>query len=208
MTGLAGRTIPTTTGSHARSASGYSHDPPLGFGKSLYGEGVSVMTLDEMRLPLYYLSGKVLLTTTFALSGGGEEDVDVDVSALAAREIPSLEQMWSTLRESGLMVLGTPVSGEFGADVVDDPQALRSQAHEAGISVPLTEIQVVGGDSPSQGVYSFARRELKDQHPDLIPDGLFHKLLFSRRGKLVGSFDADTDPELVLSHVVQELNTR
>ena len=73
-----------------------------------------------------------------------------------------------------------------------------------GVTLPLTEVADIG-EKPSS-IYRFVARELKEK-PELIPAGVFHRVLFSRRGKLVGSFDASVPTSDVLKHVIAELNT-
>lgn len=131
----------------------------------------------EGPLPLSRYAGKVILVVNTASKCG------------FAPQLSSLETLWSTYRDRGLVVIGVP-SGDFGGQELANAREIKTFcAMEFGVTFPLTVKTTVSGKN-AHPFYRWASRV----RPGSEPRWNFHKYLVGRDGHLAAVFPTAVDP--------------
>ncbi|TVR96744.1 MAG: glutathione peroxidase [Rhodospirillales bacterium] len=158
-------TLLATQGALADSRSHNAHD-------------FTFVGIDGTPLPLSDFSGKAVLVVNTASFCG------------FTRQYESLQGLWSTYRDRGLIVLGVP-SNDFGSQEPGDEAAIRDFCEVTfGIDFPLTaKVHVKGADA--HPFYRWAAGELG---AIAAPRWNFHKYLVAPDGRLVDWFSSVTPP--------------
>jgi glutathione peroxidase len=138
----------------------------------------SFVAIDGGPLPLSKFAGKaVLVVNTASFCGYTHQYAD-------------LQELWRHYRERGLVVLGVP-SNDFGAQEPGSSSEIKQFCEvNFDIDFPLTEKQIVSGES-AHPFYQWARQQLGR---DTAPQWNFHKYLVSPNGRLAAWFPTRVPP--------------
>ena len=135
-------------------------------------------TIDGADLPLSNFRGKALLIVNTASMCG------------FTPQYSSLQSLWDSYRDRGLVVLGVP-SDDFGGQELDTAAEVKSFCQiNYDIDFPMTDITHVKG--PTAHPYY---KWVADTHGGLaVPRWNFHKHLIDTNGNLVDWFVSTTGP--------------
>ena len=138
----------------------------------------SFTSIDGENLPLANFKGKVLLIVNTASMCG------------FSSQYRGLQDLWSSYRDRGLVVLGVP-SDDFGGQELDSAAEVKSFCTiNYNIDFPMTDIVHVKG-SAAHPYYKW----VSDAHGGLaVPRWNFHKHLIDTTGNLVDWFVSTTSP--------------
>ncbi|MBY0407987.1 MAG: glutathione peroxidase [Rickettsiales bacterium] len=139
----------------------------------------SFTTLDGQELPLSKYKNKAILVVNTASKCGFTPQYE------------GLEALYEAYKDRGLVIIGVP-SNDFGEQ---EPGSAKEIAEfcklNYGVSFPMTEKQVVTGDS-AHPFYKWIADELGF---GAAPKWNFHKYLIDAEGKPVDFFLSTTSPE-------------
>jgi glutathione peroxidase len=139
--------------------------------------GFSFAGLDGRNIRLVEHAGKpILIVNTASLCG-------------YTPQYAGLQELWSRLRERGLLIIGVP-SNDFGGQEPGGSAEILKTAHEEyGVTFPLASKADVRGPS-AHPFYRWAALE----RPREAPRWNFHKYLIGREGRIAASFPPTVEP--------------
>lgn len=134
-------------------------------------------TAEGKPLRLADFAGKVILIVNTASRCG------------FATQLNTLETLWSTYKDRGLMVIGVP-SGDFGnQELASNAEIKTFCAFNFGVTFPLAVKTSVRGPD-AHPFYRWAA----EQRPRDVPSWNFHKYLIDRDGQIAAVFPTSVDP--------------
>jgi glutathione peroxidase len=139
--------------------------------------GFSFKGLDGRDIRLAEHAGKpILIVNTASLCG-------------YTPQYAGLQQLWTRLRERGLLIVGVPSNDFGGQEPGGSTEIMKTAHHEYGVSFPLAEkVTVKGADA--HPFYRWAALE----RPGESPRWNFHKYLIGREGRIAASFPQTIEP--------------
>ena len=139
--------------------------------------GFSFKGLDGRDIRLAEHAGKpILIVNTASLCG-------------YTPQYAGLQQLWTRLRERGLLIVGVPSNDFGGQEPGGSTEIMKTAHHEYGVSFPLAEkVAVKGADA--HPFYRWAALE----RPGESPRWNFHKYLIGREGRIAASFPQTIEP--------------
>ncbi|KTD05083.1 glutathione peroxidase [Fluoribacter gormanii] len=130
-------------------------------------------------LPLSSFKGKVLIVVNTASKCG------------FTPQYASLEKLYETYKDRGLVILGVPAN-DFGGQEPGTEQEIASFCQvNYGVTFPMAAKEVVSGKN-AHPFYLWARQKLGF---GTAPKWNFHKYLINRHGELIDYFYSTTSPE-------------
>ena len=136
------------------------------------------ISIDGTPLALSDFSGKAILLVNTASECG------------FTPQYSALQQLWTTHRNRGLVVIGVP-SDDFGHQEPGSETEIKAFCTKNyGVDFYLTSKQRVIGDE-AHPLYQAVKQELGDA---AIPKWNFHKYLFDSTGELVELWPSKVDP--------------
>lgn len=156
----AGQSTPASGAMSKRTAYGFTFDAL---------EGSNLQLADYARRP-------ILIVNTASLCG-------------FTPQYAGLQQLWTTFRARGLMIIGVP-SNDFGSQEPGGIKDIEQTAqHQYGVTFPITAKTVVRGPD-AHPFYKWAAAE----RPADVPRWNFHKYLIGADGELVGTWPSSVRP--------------
>ncbi|MCG8441067.1 MAG: glutathione peroxidase [Caulobacterales bacterium] len=160
-------------------ATSLSVSAPIGAGEPATAHSFAFTSIDGEPLPLSTYDGEVVLVVNTASQCGFTPQYE------------GLQTLWSTYEEAGLVVLGVP-SDDFAGQELDTEAEVKEFCEvNFGITFPMTSINVVKNDG-AHAFYDWVRAETG---ADNFPEWNFNKVLISRQGDLLASFNHLVEPE-------------
>ena len=155
-------------------AQGLKSEAPM---SRLTAYAFSFARLDGGDIRLADFAGKLLLVVNTASLRG------------YTPQYAGLQELWTRLRDSGLMIVGVP-SNDFGGQEPGSAADIRETAnHRYGVTFPLAAKAVVRGPG-AHPFYKWAAAE----RPLETPHWNFHKYLIGRDGRIAAVFSTQTEP--------------
>ncbi len=146
--------------------------------KSAYDFSFKTLT-GEAPMPLKQFEGKVILIVNTASYCG------------FTKQFESLEKLYQTYKDKGLVVIGVP-SNDFGGQEPGNSDEIANFCKvNYGVTFPLASKEVVSGDN-AHPFYSWAKKILGF---GTAPKWNFHKYLVNRKGELIDYFNSFTSPD-------------
>ena len=100
-----------------------------------------------------------------------------------------LQNLWDNYRSKGLVVIGVP-SNSFNQEKKENKDVKKFCEVNFNIDFPLTVITEVKGKN-SHEIFEWAKN---NYGPSAVPKWNFHKILISKEGKIVDTFNSFTKP--------------
>ena len=156
----AGQSTPASGAMSKRTAYGFTFDAL---------EGSNLQLADYARRP-------ILIVNTASLCG-------------FTPQYAGLQQLWTTFRARGLMIIGVP-SNDFGSQEPGGIKDIEQTAqHQYGVTFPITAKTVVRGPD-AHPFYKWAAAE----RPADVPRWNFHKYLIGGDGLIADVFASEIEP--------------
>ena len=117
------------------------------------------------------------------------------------KQYSELQELWSTYRNQGLVVIGVP-SNQFGGQEPGTNDEIKKFCEvNFNIDFPITQKINVKGDL-AHPIYLWAR---KNYGNSAVPKWNFHKILINKDGKIVTTYSSFTKPmsKKIISEIEQ-----
>ena len=116
------------------------------------------------------------------------------------KQYDGLQKLYDSYKDKGLVVIGVP-SNSFMQEFNSEDRVKDFCETKFNISFPMTKITDVTGDE-KHPLYNWLKEEY-----NIKPRWNFHKVLISRKGKLIDSYSAITKPmgEKLLAKIEENL---
>ena len=105
------------------------------------------------------------------------------------KQYEDLQKLWEKYEKKGLVVLGIP-SNSFNQEKDNDDEIKKFCEVNFNITFPLSTITSVKGSNAHE-IYRWAE---KNHGKSAIPKWNFHKILISKKGKIIDTFASFTNP--------------
>ena len=105
------------------------------------------------------------------------------------KQYEDLQKLWEKYEKKGLIVLGIP-SNSFNQEKDNDDEIKKFCEVNFNITFPLSTITSVKGSNAHE-IYRWAE---KNYGKSAIPKWNFHKILISKKGKIIDTFASFTNP--------------
>ena len=135
-------------------------------------------SIDGAPMPMSGFKGKAVLVVNTASQCG------------LTPQYAGLEELWTSYRGKGLVVLGVP-SNDFGAQEPGTEDQIKTFCETRfSVDFPMTAKAVVKGEG-AHPFYRWAKAKLGDEAE---PKWNFHKILIGKDGHAIRSFGSRTEP--------------
>lgn len=148
-----------------------------------------VKQMDETMLSLEEYEGKVVLIVNTASKCG------------FTKQFASLEELYSSNKEEGFVILGFPCNQFLGQELGTDAETLGFCQKNYGVTFPMfSKIKVRGKDKSPLFEYLISESDNKKIEWN------FTKFLINREGKVVDRFSPKTTPESIEKSILDLLS--